>query len=710
MSLSSRLAALLLSSALTLPALAAPTAPPVTVTDNGSTYTMTNGYLTVQVNKTTGDLVSVKTANTATPDIELMGYVSGHHAGYWEQSPALAARREASVTIDPAGNKGERAEVSVKGWSEGKSILGSHPNAAGQEGGLIADLEIRYTLARGAHGLYTYAIYTHQDTYPAGSVGESRFGFKLSGKIFDWLSIDDQRNAMMPTGADWDAGTDLNMKESRRLTTGIYKGRAEHKYDYSADQSKIPAFGWSSTTQHVGLYLINPSFEYLSSGPLHFELTGHIDDGDGGDPTLLDYWRGTHYGGSVLNFAANEPWTKVVGPIFIYVPTGGTPNALFTDAKRQATIEAAHWPYSWVKGVDYTPAAERATVKGHLKLVDPQAPTAKLSNLLVGLSFPDQPPVPRAARTPSPEPPPATATPAPEAAVDPDHPPQFNAQGQRINRGTYVPPRRNGPPGGFNFPPQAIIWQNDAKHYEFWAHGSEDGSFTIPNVRPGTYQLHAIADGVLGAYDATARVTIAPGQKLDLGTIEWHPTHFGRQIWQIGTPNRSAKEFLKGDDHWHWGMYIEYAKLFPNDVNFTVGKSDPAKDWFIYQVPHDTDFKPDGRDQGRATPWTIHFTMPEGQQPAGRATLRFGLDGASTRSLGITVNGQDAGTFTDLFGAGASMMRDGIEGTWVEKDFSFDASLMKPGANTIVLTVPAGAVGSGICYDVVRLEVAPPTP
>ena len=109
-------------------------------------------------------------------------------------------------------------------------------------------------------------------------------------------------------------------------------------------------------------------------------------------------------------------------------------------------------------------------------------------------------------------------------------------------------------------------------------------------MRPGTYQLHAISDGVLGAYDATASVTITPGQKLDLGTIEWHPTHFGQQIWQIGTPNRSAKEFLKGDDHWHWGMYIEYAKLFPNDVDFTIGKSDPAKDWFIYQVPHDTDF------------------------------------------------------------------------------------------------------------------------
>jgi rhamnogalacturonan endolyase len=55
-------------------------------------------------------------------------------------------------------------------------------------------------------------------------------------------------------------------------------------------------------------------------------------------------------------------------------------------------------------------------------------------------------------------------------------------------------------------------------------------------------------------------------------------------------------------------------------------------------------------------------------------------------------------------------MRDGIEGTWIERDFDFDAALLKPGPNTIALTVTAGAVGSGICYDVVRLEVAPDAP
>jgi rhamnogalacturonan endolyase len=685
----------------------AQTAPPVTITDDGPTYTLANGYITAKVNKKTGDLVSVKTSKTKTPNVELMGFVSGHHAGYWEQSPALAAREVTAITIDPASVNGERGEVSIKGYSDGKSILGPNPTTAGQAGGLIADLEIRYTMERGAKGLYTYAIFTHHDNYPAGSVGESRFGFKLNGSVFDWMSIDEQRNFLMPTGKDWDAATDLNMKEARRLTTGIYKGRAEHKYDYSAKQSKIPAFGWASTKEKVGLYIINPSFEYLSGGPNHYELTGHLDDGDGGDPTLLNYWRGTHYGGSELNFGANEFWTKVVGPMFIYVPTGSDPKALFADALKQAKLEQSRWPYNWVKGVDYTPAAERATVKGRIKLVDPQTSLSAFTNLQVGLSYPDEPPLPRTPR------PTRVDTPAIRQETQRTAPVDTAVRrlpnGQIANRGTYLPPRAAGARNTV-FPPQPLHWQNDAKHYAFWTDGAKDGTFTIPDVRPGTYQLHAVADGVLGAYDATAKLTITPGQKIDLGTIEWKPVHYGKQIFQVGTPNRSAKEFFKGNDHWHWGMYIEYAKYFPNDVNFTIGRSDPAKDWYIYHVPHDTAFREDGKDLGRATPWTINFTMPVQVKTSGKATLRFGIAGSGARSLGIMVNGKELGPFTDIGGGGASPIRDGIEGSWVERDFIFDAALLQPGKNTIVLTVPAGGVANGICYDVIRLEVATDKP
>jgi rhamnogalacturonan endolyase len=337
---------------------------------------------------------------------------------------------------------------------------------------------------------------------------------------------------------------------------------------------------------------------------------------------------------------------------------------MFAEAKRQAKVEAAKWPYAWVDGVDYPKQAERATVSGQMVLHDPQAPGTTLPNLLVGLAYPDQTPV------------------------------------------TAEQPAQPGQAGGFGGrTPERLTWQNDAKHYEFWTRGTADGKFTIQNVRPGTYELHAIANGVLGEY-AKADVTVEAGGKVDLGKLEWKPVRYGKQLWQIGIPNRAASEFLRGDDHWHWGEYIDYAKLFPNDVNFTIGKSDYRKDWFIYQVPHDTLPDPLGKGQGRATPWKVNFTLAKAPAAGEHGVLRLALAGVSARSIAVEMNGKDAGTVEGL-AYNATINRDGVEGSWVEKDVTFDASLMHAGANTLTLTVPAGGITSGIAYDVVRLELAP---
>jgi len=250
-----------------------------------------------------------------------------------------------------------------------------------------------------------------------------------------------------------------------------------------------------------------------------------------------------------------------------------------------------------------------------------------------------------------------------------------------------------------------MTWQNDAKHYEFWTRGSSSGRFSIPNVRPGAYELHAVADGVLGEY-SRADITVKAGGEVDLGKLVWVPVRYGKQLWQIGIPNRSASEFLRGDDHWHWGEYIEYAKLFPNDVNFTIGKSDFRKDWFIYQVPHDTlDNDLLGHGQGRATPWKINFTLAQRPEAGAHGILRLAIAGAGARSIAVEVNGQNAGSIDGLV-YNATINRDGVEGSWVEKDLTFDASLLHAGENTLTLTVPAGGITSGVAYDVVRLELA----
>jgi rhamnogalacturonan endolyase len=605
-------------------------ADPVSIAQDDKFFTLSNGYLTAQVNKTTGDLTSLKVQG-----IETMGYRSGHHAGYWEQNPAKAAHLSARITIDPASNGGARGEVSILGISDGKPLDGGE-----QPGGaMLCDLEIRYTLGREEHGLYTYAIFSHRAAYGATSIGESRFGVKLSGDVFDWMSIDARRNRLMPSGADWDDGAPLNMKEARRLTTGLYAGQVEHKYDYSALQFDIPAFGWSSTKKRIGFYFINPSMEYLSGGATKVELTGHLDNGDGGDPTLLDYWRGTHYGGSILPLDAGEEWSKVVGPILIYVNSGADPEGLYRDALGEAGRQAALWPYSWVQGVDYPKKEQRATVTGQIALHDPQAASMRLPHLLVGLAYPEH---------------------------------------------------------------LTMEWQNDAKHYQFWTRGTEDGRFAIPNVRAGEYELHAIADGVLGEF-TSSKITLREGQRLDLGTLEWKPVRYGRQVWEIGIPNRSGGEFFKGDDYFHWGWYLQYPRLFPDDVSFEIGKSDYQKDWFFEQVPHAEQDDPTGRGRGRATTWTVKFTLPQDQH--GTATLRLAIAGAGARSIDVRVNGQLAGSVSGI-PYNATINRDGIQGRWLEKDVSFDADLLKEGSNSIALTIPAGGLTNGIIYDYVRLEVS----
>ncbi|MGA2797345.1 MAG: polysaccharide lyase family protein [Thermoguttaceae bacterium] len=630
------------NTAMGMPAASDGVAGPVTVTEEGNNYTLANGIVTARVSKRSGDLVSLRYK-----DIETLSGGSGHVYGYWSHD---AAGKEVvdTITIDPKDNGGQRGEVSVKGISNGTAM------GRGPGGSTVCDIEIRYSLGRGDSGVYTYSIFDHKAEYPGTQIGEARFAAKLNDEVFDWMTIDANRNKLMPRPEDWDQGTQLNMKEVRRMNTGVYAGQVEHKYDYSAVQFDIPAFGWSSTKNHIGFWFINPTIEYLSGGATKVELTGHLDNNAGGAPTLLNYWRGSHYGGTRCEIGQGEAWSKTIGPFLIYCNSAATPYEMWQDALARAKKEAGQWPYDWVAGVDYPHKNERGSVSGRMVLSDPQAPNAKMSNLLVGLAHPDYTPPPRGGRG-------------------------------GFGGGGFGGGRFGG--GG------PVDWQRDAKYYEFWVRGDDQGRFTIPNVRPGVYTLHAIADGVLGEY-AKTDIAVEAGKPLDLGGIEWKPVRYGKQLWDIGIPDRTAAEFLHGDHYWQWGLYNEYPKDFPDDVNFIIGKSDYHKDWNYCQCPRAD--RPDG------TTWSVTFDLAEA--PHGKATLRLALAGASAWSIAATVNDQPAGE-TDPMQYTATINRDGIRGYWTERDITFDAALMKAGKNVLKLTIPAGRPMNGVEYDYLRLEL-----
>src|SRR5439155_123371 len=128
------------------------------------------------------------------------------------------------------------------------------------------------------------------------------------------------------------------------------------------------------------------------------------------------------------------------------------------------------------------------------------------------------------------------------------------------------------------------------------------------------YTLRAFADGVLGEF-ARADVVVAAGKPLDLGKVAWTPVRRGRQLWEIGVPNRNGSEFAGGDEYADPEISLKYAQRFPNDVNFVVGKSEFWKDWFFQQVPHNENPNAKAepyygiRSNGRATPFAVTFDL-----------------------------------------------------------------------------------------------------
>ena len=610
----------------------------VAVTESATDYVLANGVVTARVLKRNGDLASLKFR-----DAEMLTDKSGHPGAYWSHDTTGGTELITRITIDPSSNGGARAEVSVKGISGGKK-MGHGPGVpAGAEGDLPVDIEIRYALGRSDSGIYTYCAFTHRPEYPAATMTEARFAAKLAD-TFDWMTVDAKRDKYFPAAL-----------------------REGDKYIYTATQFDNRAFGWSSTKDRIGFWLLNPSVEFLSGGPTKTEFLAHRDTTPVAAPIVFNYWRSSHYGGAHVEVGAGERWSKVIGPFFLYINSGGDPQALAADARAQQAREAAQWPYEWVAGVDYARRAERATVQGRLKLDDPHAKSTQLPNLLVGL------------------------TPA-----------------------TYTSPVESF---GFNRVPagrRQIDWQIDARHYQFWARGEENGAFSIPHVPAGTYTLRALAGGVLGEF-AQASIVIKAGQPLDLGSLTWKPVRRGKPIWEIGVPNRTASEFNGADQFWLPEMPLQYAELYPNDVNFVVGKSDPRRDWFFQHVPHNED--PAAKSlpfrgiptPGRATPFAISFDVAGSATPRGKATLRVAICGGGAREIGVTVNGQPAGKIERLLGDGA-ITRHSIRGLWYEREVAFDAALLKSGANVLTLTVPAGPVNNGVIYDCLRLELDETTP
>ena len=249
-------------------------------------------------------------------------------------------------------------------------------------------------------------------------------------------------------------------------------------------------------------------------------------------------------------------------------------------------------------------------------------------------------------------------------------------------------------------------WTMQSKGYEFWTRTGPDGRFTIRNVIPGRYTLY-VSGADQPADFVEDGVAVAAGQTTHRD-VEWTPVRNGRVLWQIGTFDRTAAEFRNGDAPRDFEMFKRYPKEFPHDVTFTIGESDPAKDWNYAQWTLYSE-KP---------AWTIRFRADAAA--AGSATLTLAFASSQPARGGLTnlevrVNGELVETIHLPKTGTAGYRGSAQDSPWNVRTVRFDSRLLRPGVNELTLghagARPFGAGGEAVgpvgqvMYDAIRLEV-----
>lgn len=573
----------------------------VTLSDLPKTVVVQNDVVTLEVQKENGNLVRFDYHGQAmlgsAAYLDWVASGSNHHL----------ANARCRIVADPGSNSGAMAEISIEQPANGAAS----PLAVEQHFVVRAD----------DPGCYVFVVFHHPATAPAVSMAQSRWVLRVNESIFDYINVDDQRRRPMPP-----TNTPVKIlgpKESMMFTEGPFKGEITDKYHWFVDAGDHFVHGWSGTKSHTGIWLVDGSREDENGGPTKQHNAAHFG------ALLLKILTCSHYGAHSVDIAAGEEWTKVYGPWMLYVNSGGSPDALWADAKQKAAAMRAAWPLAWVRYPLYPLAADRGSVRGQVEVRE-RAKIGEVATGWVGL-----------------------------AAASPD-------------------------------------WQQQSNGYQFWVHPAADGSFAIPHVRPGEYTLYFFTPGVLDELRHPG-VVVKAGAVTKLDPIVWQPPHIGQTLWQIGMPDRTAKEFRHGDDYRRWGLWQQYPDEFPHDVDFVVGRSEEPTDWNYAQV----NVAHDGAWEG--TTWRVEFDVATAPK-RGTATLRLALAAAHAAKLHVAINDQTIDKWS--VNTDNAMIRAGIHGQYTLRDIPFDAARLKAGRNVLTLTQENGRnQAPNVMYDCLRLEV-----
>ncbi len=295
---------------------------------------------------------------------------------------------------------------------------------------------------------------------------------------------------------------------------------------------------------------------------------------------------------------------------------------------------------------------------------------------------------------------------------------------------------------------------------QYWASTDPFGSIVLGKVVPGTYRLSAYVLGEWGELRVD-NLNVGANHPTFL-QLKFTPENFGSAppIWTIGTPDRSAHEFLHGqiknpvdldpnyvdeytlrlgnsvqDDREYWGNWNYWADFATNHgavvyyatpvgstpatndlskwnyvqwQNFNPGlyagiynSSDDTTDGYKYVCPSYV-----GSCATATVPnWQVHFTTTAQQQAQGQyVLLSVGL-AATEASVTVSLNGNPLVWHGFNLKNADAGVRSGFSGTYQWVVFQWNTNQLNPPGADNVLTFNVNRT-QGVMYDALRMEIA----
>ena len=224
-----------------------------------------------------------------------------------------------------------------------------------------------YIIRKGVNGIYSYVV--AEGVADSSYLKEARVVYRLDGNKFTYGYASEQMQGEFPPVDTMKAieRTAAVQDATFRLPSGeIYT-----KYNWANYIADDHFHGMM--TDHIGVWAIPVSPEYINGGPLKQELTVHTDTKA---PLMLQMFQGEHFGSIHQEYVKGD--RKIYGPFLMYF-NDGSRQQMIADAKKQTAQQEKEWPFRWFSHDLYD--TERATVTGRIQITNGFAP-ARLQVIL----------------------------------------------------------------------------------------------------------------------------------------------------------------------------------------------------------------------------------------------------------------------------------------------------------------------------------------